>query len=334
MHGAPALAEEGGGLELGGAVGVDLDEDPLRAPLDVDVLLDPGGGAPQGPRLLGGDGRVLDADRDLLGPGRQGEGALDEEDAVAPHLADARPLAALVGALPGEVADGPVDLVDDVGLALVRRGGEGEVGVAAGVEEEGDLLVDAAAPAVGAGVGEAPVAVDEGVALAPVRIAGEVPVRSEVVQGLEEVAAQGGGGVAVVVEVDLDLADALPGEAGEGLEPVGLVLLAGEEERVARAAAVGVAELGGEPRILLGPEAHAGVGLRRFDQLPAGLPVIAEGEEEVPRAVHARRVSPRQHVAGVPLDPGVEALRAKVTDDGVHDGLPYTTCGPAPGSLC
>ena len=86
-------------------------------------------------------------------------------------LAHARGLTLVIAAGPGQIARGPVDLVDDVGLALVRRGGEGEVGVAAGVEEQGDLLVHAATAAVGAGVGEAPVAVDERVAEAAVRVA-------------------------------------------------------------------------------------------------------------------------------------------------------------------
>ena len=51
------------------------------------------------PGSFAGDGRVLDAERDLLRARRERERALDHQDAVAPHLADARALARLVGAL-------------------------------------------------------------------------------------------------------------------------------------------------------------------------------------------------------------------------------------------
>jgi hypothetical protein len=128
-----------------------------------------------------------------------------------------------------------------------------------------------------------------------------------------------------VVEVDLDLGDAAPGEAGERVEPGGLVLLAGEEERVPRTATVGVVELGGEARILLFPEAHASVGLRLGDLVPQRLPVIAEREEQVAGARDRRSIAVRAvrpNVARVSLDPGVEALLAEVVEHGVHATLP------------
>lgn len=62
------------------------------------------------------------------------------------------------------VALGVVDAVDLCGLGVAGVGGHGEVGVAAGLEEDFDFVVDAAPAAVGAGVVQGPVAVNEGVA--------------------------------------------------------------------------------------------------------------------------------------------------------------------------
>ena len=133
-----------------------------------------------------------------------------------------------------------------------------------------------------------------------------------------------------MVEVHLDLGDAAAREAGERVEPRRPVLLAGEEERVPRAPAVGVAELGREARVLLGPEAHARVRLRLGDLIPERLPVIAEGEDQVPRARDARRAAVRQRVARVPLDPRVEALLAKLlTKVAQHGARPSPGLGPA-----
>ena len=62
------------------------------------------------------------------------------------------------------------------------------------------------------------------------------------------------GGVAVVVEVDLDLAVPGAAEPGQGVEVLGLVLVDRVEERVPRRAAVAVAEPAEEPGEL-GPQA-------------------------------------------------------------------------------
>ena len=122
----------------------------------------------------------------------------------------------LVGASSREVADRPEDAIDDVGLALVGRRREREVRVAAGLVEERELRVDAATLAVRAPVREAPVAVDEGVARAPRGVAGEVPVLREEVDVLTEVRAQPLRRVVVVVEVELDLAEAARASAPRG----------------------------------------------------------------------------------------------------------------------
>src|SRR3990172_7717198 len=63
-----AVAEERAGLLLGRAVGVDLDEDPLRPPGDVDVLRHPGTDAVGRRRIGGGDAGALDAHPEPPGP--------------------------------------------------------------------------------------------------------------------------------------------------------------------------------------------------------------------------------------------------------------------------
>ena len=60
--------------------------------------------------------------------------------------------------------------------------------------------------------------------------------------------AQGLGGIAVVMEVELDLAVASASELGQGVEELRGVLLAGKEERVLGFLAVGVAKGIGQPR--------------------------------------------------------------------------------------
>ena len=74
-------------------------------------------------------------------------------------------------------------------------------------------------------------------------------------------------GVAVVVEVELDLAEAGARELRELIEEVRAVLLAGEEPAVARRAAVAVAELA-ERGVALGPRVDARACRRRRERCP------------------------------------------------------------------
>ena len=119
-------------------------------------------------------------------------------------------------------------------------------GVAAAVEQQRQLLVDATPAAVAARVGQAPVAVDERVAQPPAGIARQVAVLGVEAQVLVDGAAQVLGVVVVVVQVKLDLTEAPAGQAAERVQVIGAVLLAGEEERVARLASIGVAERRGQ----------------------------------------------------------------------------------------
>src|SRR5262249_13196019 len=137
-------------------------------------------------------------------------------------------------------------------------------------------------------VGQAPVAVDEG----PARLAGgvtaAVAMAREVGERLLELGPERRRGVAVVVEVHLDLAEAAAGEVGGRLEEVRRVLLARVEEAVARRPSVGVEEVGGERRVALAPGAHPLAPDGVADAAPERLVVIAEREEEVARTVAVR----------------------------------------------
>src|SRR5262249_1122598 len=104
-------------------------------------------------------------------------------------------------------------------------------------------------------VGEAPVAVDERPA-EPAGVACDVAVLRERAQVFGDPRRQRVPRVAVVMQVELDLAEPGAREPGELVEEVRAVLLAGEEPAVARRAAVTVAERG-ERRIARGPDIDA-----------------------------------------------------------------------------
>ena len=112
-------------------------------------------------------------------------------------------------------------VVDAVDLARLRRAGGGrqrEVGVAAGLAQDVQLVVHAAPAAVGPGVVQRPVAVDEAVRQAR-RCAGRARAgragRPAVAWNVSELSRRSLGGVVVVVEVDLDLAEAVAAEPGQ-----------------------------------------------------------------------------------------------------------------------
>src|SRR6185312_7429108 len=141
------------------------------------------------------------------------------------------------------------------------------------------FVVDAAPLAVGAAVREAPVAVDERPPEA-VALARQVAVLAERLEVLGDAWCERVGGIAVVMEVELDLTETSADQLRELIEVVRLVLLAGEEPAVAGRAAVAVAELA-EGRIALRPNIYARFRdvIRRIGVMR--LVVIAEREQQV-----------------------------------------------------
>ncbi len=261
-------------------MGVDLDEHPLGAALDVDPLVDPGRHPRRGGWIVTRERAVLDPHAGALARDRERAG--DHQQAIVVVPADAGALAVVVAAASREVAGRPVDLVDLVGLTRIRSRGERQVRVAAERVQQRELVVDAAPAPIGPAVRERPVAVDERPLIAA-PVAREVAVLREQRQGALELRRERRGGVVVVVEVDLDLAEPRARELGEAGEEVRAVLLAGEEPPVARWAPIAVAEPP-EVRIALGPRIHAGA-----PDLVRGTPVewlvvIAQREQDVARS--------------------------------------------------
>lgn len=102
-----------------------------------------------------------------------------------------------------------VDSVDHPGLGPVGSR-QGEVGVAAGLGQEAQLLVDPAPAAVGAAVVKAPVAVHEAVGDPGSCLGGQQgAVARKVNASREQLGPERLGGVAVVMEVQLDLTQPL-----------------------------------------------------------------------------------------------------------------------------
>src|SRR5262249_54527384 len=156
-----------------------------------------------------------------------------------------------------------------------------EVDVAAELVQQDELVVDAAPPPVGPAVGQAPVAVDECPAEAA-GVARQVTVLRERAQVLGDARREGVTGVAVVVEMELDLAEAGADELGEPIEKPRAVFLAGEEPAMARRPSVAVAELA-ERGVALGPRVDAAVADVVGGAAPQRLVVVAQREQDVSR---------------------------------------------------
>jgi hypothetical protein len=86
--------------------------------------------------------------------------------------------------------------------------------------------------------------------------------------------------VAIVVEVELDLAEALSRESRELIEEVRPVLFARKEEAVTRGPIVAIAELT-ERRVAVRPCVDAGIAHIVGSAAPQGLVVVAQGEQHV-----------------------------------------------------
>ena len=85
----------------------------------------------------------------------------------------------------------------------------------------------------------------------------------------------------VVVVVELDFAEAGAAEGGEGVDVGGFVFVDGEEEGVARGAAVGVCEVGEEAGVLGDPVIDAARGLGGVGAAVPGFIVVGDAEDEV-----------------------------------------------------
>jgi hypothetical protein len=121
---------------------------------------------------------------------------------------------------------------------------------------------------------------------------GDDSVAIEIGEGLLEGSAERLARVAVVMEVDLDLAHSGGAHLRERLDEARVVLLPREEVRVARRSPVRVAERLRELRIPRSPGLHAREAAIEWDVAVKRLVVIAEREEEMASPAHLAALSP------------------------------------------
>jgi hypothetical protein len=136
-------------------------------------------------------------------------------------------------------------------------------------------------------------------------------MRREGIEVLDDPRSQRGGGIAIVMEMKLDLAVTGARELGETIEKVRSIFFAGEEPAVARRSTVAVAKARRELRVALGP----GIDTRASDLVagtaPQRLVVIAQREQHVARPTRSRRANPPNQVARVVGQPRVQVLFTK-----------------------
>jgi hypothetical protein len=136
------------------------------------------------------------------------------------------------------------------------------------------------------------------------RCARDVTVLAERLQMTLDLLAQRLCGVPVVMEMELDLAEAAAHERCEVIEELGPVLLARKEPAVARRAPVAVAERA-ERWIALTPRLHARVTHVVGGLAPQRLVVVAKREENVPWTAPLWRARTANHVPEVVWEPRV-----------------------------
>src|SRR5262245_32837540 len=133
---------------------------------------------------------------------------------------------------------------------------------------------------------------------------------------LRNLAAQAGGRVLIMVQVQLHFSQPGTRQIRQPLEIGGGILFGGEEERVLGMAAVGVAKPAREPGITFVPAPDSGLGHHRPRAAPQRLEVITKGEQQVPVASIARGRSSRDELAQVSGQPCLQVLH--------HRSCPYS----------
>jgi len=108
---------------------------------------------------------------------------------------------------------------------------------------------------------------------------------AEDIQVFQKAVMEGGGGVVVVVVVNFDFAETLAAESCDAVDVLGVVLIDGEEEGVARGSAIGVAEALEEGGVVLAPALDTVESLVGRGFAALGFVVINEAEEDVDRGI-------------------------------------------------
>ncbi len=158
-------------------------------------------------------------------------------------LADVR--AAIVRFGPRRIAHGVIDAVDLARLRRRRKRRQSEIGIASRLAQYVEFIVDAAAASIRPRVVQRPITVNEAVsqfARVPIPRQQSVPLGQEVLEG-QQLVAQSFGGVAVVVQMNLDFAETGATQLGHTVHVFGFVFILRDEETMARRASIAVAEI-------------------------------------------------------------------------------------------
>jgi hypothetical protein len=168
-----------------------------------------------------------------------------------------------------------------------------KVGVAAGFTEDVQFVVDATPATVRPGVVQGLVALHKPVGqLAAVAVPSQqaVPMGEQLLV-IRVQPAQFLGRLAVVVQVDLDLAESLTAKPGKVVEMLGLILLKGVEKRVPRRPAVAVVQIAEKAWVVADPLPDTRPGDIRGGCLSARLEVVRYAQEQVNRLTLALTVA-------------------------------------------
>lgn len=160
------FAEEHGSIFFRRAMRVELDEVPVRPLRNADRSFQPQLEAVHGWRLVVLQAGVFHAGKDApfaAAPVSE-QRALDHHECVGRLGSGADVDAGIVPLGLVITAFGVVDTVHFFSLCIAGVRGQGEVGIAAGFQEDLDFIIDAAPAAIETGVVQRPVAVDESVA--------------------------------------------------------------------------------------------------------------------------------------------------------------------------
>src|SRR3954447_6950614 len=138
----------------------------------------------------------------------------------------------------------PVDLIDDVSLCRRWNRRHGEVGIAAQIAQQFDLSGQAAIDTDGVRVIKRPVAVNETEDHLTIVIVKQTMIVAESAAESANLPDKGFSRLAIMVNMNLDVANLLTGHLGQGFEQLVPVLLFRIKETVARLSACGITRSG------------------------------------------------------------------------------------------
>jgi hypothetical protein len=142
----------------------------------------------------------------------------------------------------------------------------------------------------------------------------------QAVQEFLEIPPESIGRVAIVMEVNLDLAESLPSELDQLFNVFASILLRGKEKRMPRCISVGIDATCAQPRILLSPPGHTPAFRFQVCSIPARLKVVRKTEHHVD-AAREPTVPPSDRMTQVAPPPDVDIAVSQAEED--RNAIPY-----------